>query len=256
MNGAPTLNGESEKRAWSSPHSIDVFEDDAEVKALLEEEHLLACEEAIALVAEAYGRDWPERERRIKSEAWHLALAHLSAEQVKSVVLAELRARTNPYPPIPADIIARHSGEVWGEGEEGKGERVVVANAGAYQPLKPTRNELIARGLLDLDAPTPPGVAPSSPEGKLLVEEVKATLNPPRFSQRAAQSRNEEREREQLEFRINKALWEKCEMLTFQIKREVRLAFGNWLYERFPDMEAWTPELAREQWHVWQAEKE
>lgn len=244
MSGAPTSNGASERRAYP----IDVFEDDAEAVALREEEHLLACEEAIALVAESYERDWDERVRRIKAEAWHLALAQFSAQQIKALVLAELQVRTNPYPPIPGDIIARHTGEAWSRDDDGKTERVVIANPQAYEPLKPTRNELIARGLLSPDAPTPPGVARSGPEGLAL-----PPAPPPGFNDAEGKARRAARDLETLDDKVNRALWENCEMKTFSFKRELRLEFGHWFLKRFP-LDEWTPKLGKAQWKLWQKE--
>jgi hypothetical protein len=245
------LKNESAPQVWDSAPLEDPADDPA-LAAIRKEEHLLACEETIALIAETYGRDWDERERHIKSQAWHLALGSLSPEQVKTLILEELQERTNPFPPVPADLIARHTGEAWTQNEDGKVERVVIANPQAYEPLKPTQNELIERGLIPALPPGPdePDYSAYKPGG---AEHAK-------FKRRWTSGMANEgewqpvgpEERALLKV-LSDALFSLCDMKTFSLKPRIRYEFACWLLGRFP-ISQWNPMLAREQWQLWQQE--
>ncbi len=212
------------------------------------EEHLLACEKAVALVAETYGRDWDKRERAIKSEAWHLALGDVPSDVIPQLTVEVLKARTNPFPPVPADLLALHFGEDWAEGDGGKTERVVVANPQAYQPLSPTQNELIAKGVLQ----APETQTPAEPLPKPLWKSKTDTPATQSLQQRDWEPESPE---EAAVFQaLNEALWRFCGMTTFSISKRARYDFARYLLARFP-VSQWSQELGQAQWHLWQQEQ-
>lgn len=197
-------------------------------------------EQVLALFLAAYGRDpLSGMEKRIKVAAWRTALEDVPRGELLPLAQAELKARTSPFLPVPADLLRRWKGEDYLTNEDGKTERVTVANASAYQPLQPTANQLAFN---ERALPEPEGT------GRALWQGFGARHTKRRLAEKA------ERQTPRTPEQVLDALFFWCEMQTWSKPREVVLSFGRWLLERFVVAE-WTPDLGREQWHVWQQEQ-
>jgi hypothetical protein len=136
-SAAPTSKSESENLAW-------LGEAEQAARELEREEHEQACEEAVALRDVTYGRERSAVEKRIEAQAMSLCLEEVTAAEILPLMQATIQNHTKPFPPKAPDLLRRYRGEEWIE-DGGKAERVVVANASAYQPLAPTPNEIAFR---------------------------------------------------------------------------------------------------------------
>jgi hypothetical protein len=119
-------------------------------------------EDMIFLSHAAYNQAAPTgSELSARVAAWGIALGRIATSDLMPLMHAELQHRTNPFPPVPADLLKRYDGE---EIEvDGQKERVVVANAQAYQPLQPTANELYFRALKRGEKPPLPAAPQNAP---------------------------------------------------------------------------------------------
>jgi hypothetical protein len=230
---APISNAASASLAWREDRQKQV------VRELEREEHEQACEAAVALRDATYGRERNPLEKRVEAQAMSLCLEEVPAAEILPLMQQEIQNRTNPYPPKAPDLLRRRRGEEWAD-NDGKAERVTVANASAYLPLAPTPNEIAMRNAL----PEGEGAADAEGAGRAAFRALGE-----KFARMRARREDVIGDREVLAM-----LHDACGMKSHwdasgELKR-MMLAFGRWLLSRHP-RGALCEEMARDEWQRW-----
>lgn len=117
---------------------------------------MLQCEKAVYLRDAAAGSKSTNESREKEARAWLLVLDGVAPAAIVPATLAAIKAKPNSYPPSARDVLAAATGEEWQTDENGKAERVVCANGGAYESWEAIKARAEMLSTHALSEPLPP----------------------------------------------------------------------------------------------------
>lgn len=223
------------------------------------ERRQLECAKALMLSDECYGREQSDQARRIKAAAWAMALEDIPVSEIVTLMQAELKARINPFPPIPAELIARYSGVEFTKDDDGNTEKYARANVSAYLPLQPTPHELEFKAEIEARKALPAPVDENDPYAGMTVGQraVQRFIDERAAAKRMARPRAERPApdpstrtvpTDDATLRLALRTWGHME--TWRVPPETSAAFGWWLLEQLP-VSQWSLETVRAKWAEW-----